>query len=133
MVKFAANLSFMFNEVEFLDRFGAAAEAGFKAVEFLFPYDYDKAELSARLRANGLTQALFNVPPGSWERGERGMAALPGREDDFEAAIAKALNYAEALSCPLLHVMPGLRHHGAEWRTYIKNLRKAAKMAAGSG
>lgn len=133
MVKFAANLSFMFNEVDFLDRFAAAAEAGFKAVEYLFPYDYDKAELAGRLKDAGLTQALFNVPPGSWERGERGMAALPGREADFEAAIAKALEYAEALSCPLLHVMPGLRHHGAHWGTYIANLRRAAKMAAGSG
>jgi hydroxypyruvate isomerase len=133
MVKFAANLSFMFNEVEFLDRFEAAAKAGFKAVEYLFPYDFEPAELAARLKANGLKQALFNLPPGDWERGERGLAGLPGREADFEAALAKALKYAEATECRLLHAMPGLRHHGAEWATYIANLRKAAKMAAGSG
>lgn len=133
MVKFAANLSFMFTEVDFMDRFEAAAKAGFKAVEYLFPYEYDKAELAARLKGAGLTQALFNVPPGSWERGERGLAALPGREADFDAAISKALEYADALECGLLHVMPGLRHHGAQWGTYIANLRRAAKMAAGSG
>ncbi len=130
MVKFAANLSLMFNEVDFLDRFEAAAKAGFQAVEYLFPYDYAADDLAARLRANGLTQALFNLPPGDWDRGERGLAALPGREADFEAAITKALSYADATDCKLLHVMPGLRHHGAEWATYIKNLRMAAKRAA---
>lgn len=133
MVKFAANLSFMFTEVEFMDRFEAAAKAGFKAVEYLFPYEYDKNELAARLKGAGLTQALFNVPPGSWERGERGLAALPGREAEFEDAIKEALGYADALECRLLHVMPGLRHHGAHWGTYIANLRKAAKMASGHG
>ncbi len=132
MPKFAANLSFMFNEVDFLDRFEAAAQAGFKAVEYLFPYDHAPEELAARLKANGLVQALFNLPPGDWERGERGLAGLPGREADFEAAVAKALSYAEATGCRLLHAMPGLRHHGAEWATYVANLRKAAKMAAAS-
>lgn len=133
MLKFAANLSFLFNELPFLDRFEAAAEAGFKGVEYLFPYEHEPAELAARLRNNGLTQALFNLPPGDWERGERGLAGLPGREADFEAAVAKALTYADATGCRLLHAMPGLRHHGAEWSTYISNLRKAAKMAAGHG
>ena len=133
MPKFAANLSFMFSEVEFLDRFEAAAKAGFKAVEYLFPYDYAPEDLAARLNANGLTQALFNLPPGDWEKGERGLAAIPGREADFEAAVAKALTYADATGCRLLHAMPGLKHHGAVWSTYISNLRKAAKMAANHG
>ena len=133
MVKFAANLSFMFNDIDFLDRFEAAANAGFKAVEYLFPYDYAPNELATRLRNNGLTQALFNLPPGDWEKGERGLAGLPGREADFEAALRKALVYAETTGCRLLHAMPGLRHHGAEWSTYIANLRKGAKIASDSG
>ena len=132
MLKFAANLSFLFNEVDFLDRFEAAAEAGFKGVEYLFPYDFAPEDLASRLKANGLTQALFNLPPGNWENGERGLAGIPGREAEFEAAVTKALKYAEATDCKLLHAMPGLRHHGAEWKTYIANLRKAAKMAAAS-
>jgi hydroxypyruvate isomerase len=133
MPRFAANLSFMFNEVPFLDRFEAAAKAGFKAVEFLFPYEWKKEEIASRLKANGLEQALFNLPPGDWAKGERGLAALPGRVAEFEAAIKSALEYAAALGCGLVHAMPGLRHHGADRRTYIANLRKAARMAAGSG
>ena len=133
MLKFAANLSFMFNEVLFLDRFAAAAEAGFKGVEYLFPYEYEPSELASRLSDNGLTQALFNLPPGDWEKGERGLAALPGREADFEGAVEKALGYADVTGCKLLHVMPGLRHHGADWATYIANLRKAARLAADHG
>ncbi|MGI9409890.1 MAG: 2-oxo-tetronate isomerase [Hyphomicrobiaceae bacterium] len=133
MLKFAANLSFMFNEVPFLDRFAAAAEAGFKGVEYLFPYEYEPGELASCLADNGLTQALFNLPPGDWEKGERGLAALPGREAEFEGAVKKALGYADATGCKLLHVMPGLRHHGAEWATYIANLRKAARLAADHG
>jgi hydroxypyruvate isomerase len=133
MPRFAANLSMMFNEVPFLDRFEAAAKAGFRAVEFLFPYEHPKAEIALRLKANGLTQALFNLPPGDWAKGERGLAALAGREADFEAALTEALGYAEVTGCRLLHAMPGLRHHGADRRTYIANLRKAAKRAAADG
>lgn len=133
MPKFAANLSFMFTEVDFLDRFEAAAKAGFKAVEYLFPYDYAPEELASRLKANGLTQALFNLPPGNWENGERGLAALPGREDDFEAAARKAVDYAVALDCKLLHAMPGLKHHGANWSSYISNLKKGSAIAAEKG
>ncbi|MFY0610523.1 MAG: TIM barrel protein [Hyphomicrobiaceae bacterium] len=133
MTKFAANLSFMFTEVDFLDRFEAAANAGFKAVEYLFPYEYAPEELASRLKANGLTQALFNLPPGDWERGERGMAALPGRQADFEAAARKAVDYAAALDCKLLHAMPGLRHHGANWADYIANLKIATGIAADKG
>ncbi len=133
MPRFAANLSFMFTEVPFLERFEAAARSGFKAVEFLFPYEWPATEIAARLKANGLIQALFNLPPGDWAKGERGLASLPGREAEFEAAVAQALSYAEALGCQRLHAMAGLRHHGASRATYIANLRKAAKTAAPSG
>jgi hydroxypyruvate isomerase len=133
MTKFAANLSFMFTEVDFLDRFEAASKAGFKAVEYLFPYDYAPEELASRLRANGLIQALFNLPPGDWEKGERGMAALAGRQADFEAAARKAVDYAVALDCKLLHAMPGLRQHGANWGDYIENLKTATKIAGEKG
>jgi hydroxypyruvate isomerase len=133
MPRFAANLSFMFNEVPFLDRFDAAAKAGFKAVEFLFPYEFPAGEIAARLKSNGLTQALFNLPPGDWTKGERGLAGIPGREAEFEQAVKTALEYATALGCPRVHAMPGLRHHGADRKTYVTNLKKAAKMAAGSG
>lgn len=133
MPRFAANLSMMFNEVPFLDRFDAAAKAGFKGVEFLFPYEHPPAEIATRLKANGLTQVLFNFPPGDWTKGERGLAALPGREADFEAATRQALAYAEALDCPRLHAMAGLVHHGAARATYIANLRKAARMAQDFG
>ena len=130
MPRFAANLSFLFQDLPFLDRFEASAKAGFKAVEFLFPYDFAKEEIAARLRANGLTQALFNLPPGDWSKGERGLAAMPGREAEFEAAMTTALSYAMATGCKTVHAMPGLRHHGADRRTYIANLRKGARMAA---
>ena len=133
MPRFAANLSFMFNEVPFLDRFEAAAKAGFKAVEFLFPYEWTAADIASRLKANGLTQALFNLPPGDWTKGERGLAAMPGREAEFEGAVRLALSYAETLGCGRVHAMPGLRHHGATRATYITNLRKAAKIAADVG
>jgi hydroxypyruvate isomerase len=133
MPRFAANLSFMFAEVPFLDRFEAAAKAGFKGVEYLFPYEWPAQELRSRLEANGLTQALFNAPAGDFASGDRGLAAIPGREAEFEASIAKALDYAAALACPRIHVMPGLRHHGARRAVYIANLRKAARMAARQG
>lgn len=133
MPKFAANLSFLFQDLPMLERFGAAAKAGFKAVEYLFPYEWKKDELATQLKAHGLTQALFNLPPGDWAKGERGLAAIPGREAEFEAAVATALDYAKALDCKTVHAMPGLRHHGAERKTYVANLRKAARMAAPAG
>src|SRR5580658_9730979 len=100
MVKLAANLSMLFNEVDFLERFTAAHRAGFDAVEYLFPYAYEQKELAARLDGNGLKQVLFNIFPGNWDKGERGMAALPGREDEFKKCVDQALNYAVALKCP---------------------------------
>jgi hydroxypyruvate isomerase len=107
MPKFAANLSMMFNEWDFLDRFDAAAEAGFTAVEYLFPYDFPPEAIADRLRRNHLTQALFNIPPGDWAAGERGMAALPERFADVKAGVAKALDYAEATGAKRLHLMAG--------------------------
>ena len=137
MPKFAANLSMMYQEHEFLDRFAAAAKDGFKAVEFLFPYDYPGAEIKARLTGNDLTQALFNTPPGDWAKGERGVASLPGREDEFRRSFDKALDYARVLGNTRLHVMAGLIASGAERAryhdTYVKNLAWAAGQAAPLG
>ncbi len=137
MPQFAANLSMLYQEHAFLDRFEAAARDGFKAVEFLFPYAFAKQDIAARLQAHGLQQVLFNAPPGDWDAGERGLACLPGREDEFHAGIAKALDYAEALDCPRIHVMAGLLPQGATpealYPTYIRNLRRAAEQAAKAG
>ena len=134
MPRFAANLSMLYPEHDFLDRFAAAAADGFTAVEYLFPYAHDASLLASRLREHGLQQVLFNGPPGDWERGERGMAALPGREDEFRRSVDQALRYAEALSCPRVHVMAGLAPAGAEraklLATYRNNLEWAARQAA---
>ncbi|EDP66664.1 Hydroxypyruvate isomerase [alpha proteobacterium BAL199] len=137
MPKFAANLSMMFNEVDFLDRFDAAAMAGFKGVEFLFPYEWDAVELRAKLEAAGLTQALFNLPPGDFSKGDRGFGAMPGREADFDAALELALTYTEVLNCDLLHVMSGIVpvsvSKDACTETLIANLKRAAPIAAAKG
>src|SRR5919205_154465 len=109
MPKFAANLSLMFKEVDFLDRFAEAARAGFTGVEFLFPYDHEPGEIAERLKANDLTQALFNCPPGNWEAGERGIGCLPGREAEFRDGVERAVTYARALDCKLLHCRAGIR------------------------
>jgi hydroxypyruvate isomerase len=108
MPHFAANLTMMFNEVPFLDRFEAAAKAGFTAVEFLFPYDYPADEIGERLRRNGLTQALFNLPPGDWAAGEKGFAALPDRFADLQHSLHTALPYAQATAVKRLHLMAGI-------------------------
>lgn len=108
MPHFAANLSMMFNEVPFLNRFAAARAAGFDAVEFLFPYDFDPAVIAQALHDNGLTQALFNLPPGDWAAGDRGMAALPERQGEFRASVATALTYAKATGVARVHVMSGI-------------------------
>jgi hydroxypyruvate isomerase len=138
MPRFAANLSMMYSEHDFLDRFAAAAADGFAAVEYLFPYAHDRQELAQRLAEHGLQQVLFNAPPGDWERGDRGMACLPGREDEFRRGFAEqALPYALALNCPRIHLMAGLVPEGAERAqlrpTYIANLRWAAAQAAVHG
>jgi hydroxypyruvate isomerase len=135
--KFAANLSFIFQEVGFLDRFAAAAECGFKAVEYLGAYDHPPETVAAQLKKYGLAQALFNMPPGNWAAGERGTAALPGREQEFRAGVDQALVYAKATNCRLLHAMAGLwpegRDRGEAERTYAANLRYAAEHAAAGG
>ncbi|OZI32455.1 hydroxypyruvate isomerase [Bordetella genomosp. 10] len=137
MPRFAANLSMLYNDVDFLDRFAAASRDGFQAVEFLFPYAYEPRELAARLRDHKLRQVLFNAPPGDWEGGERGLACLPGREAEFRAGIERAIAYAQALDCPRIHVMAGLMPHEAEpaalRATYVDNVRHAAREAAPHG
>ncbi len=133
MPKFAANLSMLYTEHAFLDRFAAAAADGFKAVEYLFPYEHSAAELAARLRASGLQQVLFNAPPGDWAKGERGTACLPGRETEFRAGVTQAIEYARALACPRIHLMAGLAPQGADRavlrKTYLANLAWAAAQA----
>lgn len=137
MPKFAANLTMMFNELDFMDRFKGAADAGFKGVEFLFPYAYPADALKDRLARHDLVQALFNMPPGDWEAGDRGIGALPGRESEFREGVEKAIEYARALDCPLLHAMAGLMPDGADGQkyreTYVENLRLAAEACAGNG
>lgn len=108
MPRFAANLSMMFNELSFLDRFDAAAKAGFTAVEFLFPYEHSPDDVGERLHRNGLTQALFNLFPGDWNKGERGFAALPDRFADVQASVKQALPYAKATGVKRLHLMAGI-------------------------
>lgn len=107
MPRFAANLSMMFNERPFLERFSAAADAGFSAVEYLFPYDHPADVVAERLSRAGLTQALFNMPPGNWSAGDRGLAALPERKAEFKDALATAVTYARVIGTPLLHMMAG--------------------------
>jgi hydroxypyruvate isomerase len=137
MPRFAANLTFLFNEVPFLARFGEAAHAGFRAVEFAFAYEYRIQELVAEQRQHKLDVVLINAPPGDWEAGDRGLASVPGREHEFTASIANALRYAQALSCSRIHVMAGIVPPGADdaererrLRTYVRNLKHAAAEAA---
>lgn len=146
MLRFAANLSFLYNELPFLERFAAAADDGFAGVEYLFPYAWTPEALVVPLRAAGLQQVLFNAPPGgtdlvtmasAWDRDERGTACLPGREAEFRAGMTEALRYAQALQCPRIHVMAGLVPQGADLAAlhacYVRNLRWAAGQAAPQG
>jgi len=130
MPRFAANLHYLFTEHDFLDRFAAAADAGFRAVEFQVPYNWPPEVLAERLDANGLTMVLFDAPMGDWDAGDRGMAALEGREREFRESLARVVDYAEALRCELVHVMAGVVRDDAERRaaetTYVENLRYAA-------
>ncbi len=132
MPRFAANLSMMFTEHPFLDRFKAAAKAGFTAVEFLFPYDHPADEVGKRLKENNLTQALFNLPPGNWDAGEKGFAALPERFDDLKQSIDTALPYAKATGVKRLHLMAGIadsRNKSAQ-DAYRKSVIYAAQTLA---
>jgi 2-dehydrotetronate isomerase len=135
MARFAANLSMMFNEVPFLDRFDAAARAGFEAVEYLFPYEFPADAIAERLKRNQLTQALFNLPPGDWSKGERGLAALPERAGDFDAALNIALPYAQATGVKKIHMMAGLadRHDAKAVASYKRSVEKAAQFFAPHG
>lgn len=133
MPRFAANLSMLFTELPFLDRFEAAAKAGFKGVEFLFPYAFKAEDIRMRLDTHGLELVLFNLPPGHWDEGERGVTALAGREAEFAAGAELALTYAEAMGCTRLHAMAGLEQHRARRDVYAANLAMAASWAGPQG
>ena len=137
MPRFAANLTMLFNEHPFLDRFEHAAKAGFKAVEFLFPYAWPAQEIKARLDANSLQLVLHNLPAGDWDAGERGIACHPGRVDEFRTGVAQAIEYAAALGAPQLNCLAGIAPAGvseAELRaTFVANLRFAAAACKAAG
>jgi hydroxypyruvate isomerase len=131
MPRFAANLSFLFTELPFLDRFAAAARAGFEGVEYASPYEHPARDIARRLADQGLTQALFNLPAGNWEAGERGIAILPGREKEFRESLSRALDYADALGCARLNCLAGIAPPGADRgileETFVANLAFAAE------
>lgn len=135
MPRFAANLSLMFNELPFLERFAAAASAGFGAVEFLFPYDHPAEEVKARVDAAGVQVVLFNLPPGDWAAGERGIAVFPERAAEFSEGLARGLHYARVLGVPRLHLMAGIAPAGdaGAGQRYRAALVEAAGAAAGQG
>lgn len=137
MPRFAANLTMMFNEVPFLDRFEAAAQAGFKYVEYLWPYDYPAEQLKAKLQQFGLKQVLFNTAAGDISKGEWGVSAIPGRESDAHQDIDTALEYAIALDCPNVHIMAAVVPKGSDRETYkqtfIQNIRYAANLFKAHG
>lgn len=128
MPRFAANLTMMFGEHLFLNRFAAAAAAGFTAVEYLFPYEHPAEVIAEQLATSGLQQALFNMPPGNWAAGERGLAALAGRRDEFRASVKTALDYARVIGCPTLHLMSGIAEASspAAWHLYGEAVAYAA-------
>jgi hydroxypyruvate isomerase len=130
MPNFAANLSMLFTEVDFLDRFTAAREAGFKGVEYLFPYSFNKQDLVDALQSNNLTQVLHNLPPGDWDAGERGIATMADRVDEFHAGVDQAIEYATALGCKQVNCLAGIAPEGADptvlKSTFISNLSYAA-------
>ena len=137
MPRFAANLTMLFNEVPFLERFEKAAQAGFTAVEFLFPYAYPAEEIRQRLDANRLTLVLHNLPAGDWDAGERGIACHPDRVQEFRAGVAKAIAYAKVLGVPQLNCLAGKVPAGvapeALRRTFVENLRFAANELKAAG
>jgi hydroxypyruvate isomerase len=137
MPKLAANLTMLFNEVGFLDRFGAAAKAGFKGVEYLFPYEFDQAQLARLLRKHGLVQVLHNLPAGNWNAGERGIGCHPDRVAEFEAGVDRAIEYATALGCKQVNCLAGIRPPGVDphdaRETFIRNLQFAAPRLKATG
>jgi hydroxypyruvate isomerase len=137
MPKFAANLTMLYNEVDFLDRFEAAARSGFRAVEYLFPYAYPKEELAGRLQKHALTQVLHNLPAGDWAKGERGIACHPDRVAEFQDGIGKAIDYAKALGCTQVNCLAGIEPRGVDPEriraTFVANLRFAAAKLGAAG
>ena len=137
MPNFAANLTMMFNEVDFLERFAAAADSGFKGVEYLFPYDYEPAQLAEKLEQHDLAQVLHNLPAGDWTAGERGIACHPDRVDEFQDGVGKAIEYATALNCPQVNCLAGLAQDGVSVEereaTLIGNLKFAAEQLGAAG
>ncbi|GGO84836.1 hydroxypyruvate isomerase [Marinobacterium nitratireducens] len=137
MPRFCANLSMLFTEHDFLDRFDAAAKAGFEGVEYLFPYDYDASEIKAKLDANGLTQVLFNLPAGDWAAGERGIACHPDRIEEFRAGVDRAIAYAKVLGNEQVNCLAGIQPEGVSASqaedTFVENLRYAAKKLEDAG
>jgi hydroxypyruvate isomerase len=137
MPRFSANLTMLFTERPFLDRFEAAADAGFDAVEFLFPYDHAPDEIATRLQRHRLQLVLHNLPAGNWGAGERGIACLPDRVDAFRAGVQQAITYAKALGVPRLNCLAGIAPHGADREvlraTFVDNLRHAADALAAAG
>jgi len=134
MPRFAANLTFLFNATAFLDRFRAAREAGFRYVEYMFPYDYDPLTLKQEIERNGLEQVLFNLPAGDWAGGDRGIANDPSRVKEFRRGVDQALEYARILGVKRINCLVGKRldavPHDEQWRTVVRNLRDAAKRLA---
>src|SRR4030043_441652 len=130
MPRFSANLTMLFNEFDFLNRFERAANAGFKGVEYLFPYGWSKEQLVNELSKYGLEQVLHNLPAGDWQAGERGIACLPGREGEFQDGVGKAIEYAKALRCPCLDCLVGKAPQGISLekvrQALVSNLRFAA-------
>jgi len=137
MPRFCANLSMMFTEVGFLDRFAAAARAGFAGVEYWLPYAFPKEQVAERLRGNGLAQALFNLPAGDWDAGERGIAVMPDRGGEFRDGVGLAIEYAKALGCTRLNCLAGKTPAGPDparvHDTLVENLRFAARQLASAG
>jgi hydroxypyruvate isomerase len=137
MPRFCANLSMLWNELDFMERFAAAARAGFCGVEYLFPYDYDKNRIAEQLRRHQLVQVLHNLPAGDWAAGERGIACHPGREKEFQAGVARAIEYAQALGCTQVNCLAGIRPRHVDpneaRETFIRNLQYAALRLADAG
>lgn len=133
MPNFAANLSWLFQEWDFLDRFAAAADAGFTAVEYLFPYDHPPDEIARRLARHNLKQVLFNIAPGDFAAGDRGISTFPGRREEFRAAIARGLDYARATGTPRLHLMAGIASGPDALACYRDAIKFACEAAAKQG
>lgn len=137
MPRFAANLSMLFTEVPFLERFARARAAGFTAVEYLFPYDWPAEQLAEQLREQGLTQVLFNLPPGDWQAGERGIACLPDRVEEFRAGVDQGIAYARVLGNRQLNCLAGLKPADLDeqtaWETLVANVQYAADRFAEAG